>query len=143
MKEGAPLLGEASDSDTVSQSYSTILYDDDNCLRHRHRGWMDQDAKCISTKLSMFNAGSISLVCAIATAVIAIANYRHYTNRAYQPESLLQSTYPSTDDDPNLYLYERPSLTLKDEPLSYKSPHELGVQHYNDCPKTSWPGLVF
>ncbi len=161
-KEGDPLLGWARDSNfenadndaanvsgtdvrsaPVPPSYSSLLTDDDDRLCKHNRGRSDQDAENLSSQPSMFKKVSLALLCSIASVVVAaIATHRHSTNGASKLESMLQSHH-SSHKDLLLYFSDGASSTFTDEPLSYKSPSELGIPFFNDRPENSRPGSVF
>ena len=76
--------------------------------------------------IMMYKTVSIAVCCIIA-AVICIANHRQYTNGSpARLETLLRNPHLSSS---SLNFHDGPSSTIKDEPLSTKSPHELGVAH--------------
>ena len=137
VQESDMLLGGSS----VTYSTIIILPNDGSGEEHRenHR---DIKPNSRSKFIMMYKTVSIaSLVCCIIAAVICIANHRQYTNGSPASlETLLRNPHLSSS---SLHFHDGPSSTIKDEPLSTKSPHELGVAHYNDRPRSSRPGQVF
>lgn len=160
--EGTPLLGGAEDSkfgntendatyapgtDFVSAPlpprYSSLLPNDGDSPCKQHHVRMDQGAESLSSQFLAFKTVSLALVLSIASVVVAIATFRHSTNDgAFQLESMLRNTH-SSHRDILLHFSDGASSTLTDEPLSYKSPSELGIPFFNDRPENSRPGSVF
>ena len=120
------------------QIYSSLSSEEedngDRNGQHLHNGHKEKRRFDTHSLLSsLYKNAHVALACTVATLVAAIS-IRHYFAPMHQEPRPSEVILPYFDVAYSL---------ITNEPLSYKSPSDLGILVYNDRPEYSRPGSVF
>ena len=122
----------------VVRSYSSLPYDE---VAHQCN-----DPRMNKMAISILSGGSKFLMFSVVSLVLMSLHLLHRHDSSDMPQlAILQMNHH--DDDQNSqkqpFGFEDAFSSITNEPLSYKSPAELGIPVYNDRPANSLPGSVF
>ena len=146
--ESKALLGKSSDgsasfvsvdSGEIPPSYSSLMHGRDD---HQCNG-----PHTDKLSVSILNGGSKFLLLSVGSLVLMSLHllYQHSSSIIPQKEMLQMSHHHGEDQSlqKQPFGFEDAFSSITNEPLSYKSPAELGIPVYNERPADSLPGSVF
>lgn len=146
-------LGKTTDVEAKATSEIAAVGEDGFSCSHSLLLLDGSDDEPLSSRTSWFHAFVIASVATLALTWQSCSTYRHSastSNIIKEPMLQLNKQVMHDDRNENAFssqqqqsMFEGAFSTLTNDPLSFKSPAELGMPVFNDRPDFSRPGSVF